>query len=57
MLGVVLLGSIGSALTFLNVSTYWEKAIQGGIILAAIAIRMKKNYRERDANAIDALPG
>lgn len=57
VLGVVLLGSIGTALTFLNVSTYWEKAIQGGIILAAIAIRMKKNYRERDANAIDALPG
>jgi rhamnose transport system permease protein len=36
LLGVILLGSIGPALTFLGVNPYWEKAIQGGIILAAI---------------------
>jgi rhamnose transport system permease protein len=36
VLGVVLLGVIGPALTFLGVSAYWERAIQGGIILAAL---------------------
>jgi rhamnose transport system permease protein len=38
LIGVVLLGTIGTALTFLGASPYWEKAIQGGIILAAVAI-------------------
>jgi len=38
VLGVVLMGAIGPALTFLGVNAYWEKAIQGGIILAAIVI-------------------
>jgi len=37
LLGVVLLGGIGPALTFLGVSAYWERAIQGGIILVAVA--------------------
>lgn len=36
ILGVVLLGMIGPALTFLGVNAYWERAIQGGIILAAL---------------------
>jgi len=36
VLGVVLLGAIGPALTFLGVSAYWERAIQGGIILGAV---------------------
>jgi rhamnose transport system permease protein len=38
LLGVVLLGAIGPALTFLGVSAYWERAIQGAIILAAVAV-------------------
>lgn len=38
LLGVVLLGLIGPALTFLGVSAYWERAIQGGIILTAVAV-------------------
>jgi rhamnose transport system permease protein len=37
LLGVVLLGAIGPALTFIGVSAYWERAIQGAIILAAVA--------------------
>ena len=37
VLGVVLLGAIGPALTFLGVSAYWERAIQGVIILIAVA--------------------
>jgi rhamnose transport system permease protein len=38
LLGVILLGMIGPALTFLGISAYWERAIQGGIILTAVAI-------------------
>jgi rhamnose transport system permease protein len=37
LLGVVLLGAIGPALTFLGVSAYWEHAVQGAIVLAAVA--------------------
>ena len=37
LLGVILLGAIGPALTFLGISAYWEKAIQGAIILMAVA--------------------
>jgi rhamnose transport system permease protein len=37
LLGVILLGAIGPALTFLGVSAYWERAVQGAIILAAVA--------------------
>jgi rhamnose transport system permease protein len=38
VLGVILLGVIGPALTFLGVSPYWERSAQGAIILAAVAI-------------------
>jgi rhamnose transport system permease protein len=38
MLGVILLGIIGPALTFLGFSAYWERAIQGAIILSAVGI-------------------
>src|SRR5688572_3134694 len=37
LLGVILLSAIGPALTFLGVSAYWERAIHGLIILAAVA--------------------
>lgn len=37
LIGVALLGTIGTALTFLGVNPFWEKALQGAIILAAIA--------------------
>ena len=36
LIGVALLGTIGTALTFLNINPFWEKAIQGLIILAAL---------------------
>jgi rhamnose transport system permease protein len=38
LLGVILLGAIGPALTFIGVSAYWERAAQGGIILIAVAL-------------------
>jgi rhamnose transport system permease protein len=37
LMGVILLGTIGPALTFLGINAYWEKAIQGAIILAAVS--------------------
>jgi rhamnose transport system permease protein len=37
LIGVALLGTIGTAVTFLGVNPFWEKAIQGAIILAALA--------------------
>jgi len=36
LIGVLLLGCIGPALTYAGVNAYWEKAIQGVIILAAV---------------------
>ncbi|MEO8078767.1 MAG: ABC transporter permease, partial [Acidobacteriota bacterium] len=45
LLGVVLLGAIGPALTFLGVSAYWERALQGAIILAAVAVDALRDRR------------
>lgn len=36
LIGVALLGTVGTALTFLGINAFWEKAIQGVIILAAL---------------------
>lgn len=49
-IGVALLGTIGTALTFLGINPFWEKAIQGAIILAALVAdvvlgRLEKNGR------------
>ena len=38
LIGVLLLGSIGPALTFLGGSSYLEKAIQGALILATVLL-------------------
>lgn len=45
LFGVALLGSIGTALVFLNVPPQWEKAIQGVFILLAVA--SDSLYREK----------
>jgi rhamnose transport system permease protein len=47
VLGVILLGAIGPALTFLGVSAYWEQALQGAIILAAIVVEVIRERAER----------
>jgi rhamnose transport system permease protein len=39
VLGVALLGGIGPALTFLSANPYWERALQGVIVLAAVGLR------------------
>jgi rhamnose transport system permease protein len=38
LLGVLLLASVGPALVFLGVNSYWERALHGAIVLAAVAI-------------------
>jgi rhamnose transport system permease protein len=55
LLGVVLLGAIGPALTFLGVSAYWERALQGAIILAAVTIDALRERRSFHA-AVAAAP-
>jgi len=47
LMGVVLLGVIGPALTFAGVSAYWEKAIHGIIILVAVASDARQTIRSR----------
>lgn len=49
LLGVVLLGMIGPALTFLGISAYWERALQGAIILTAVAIDALRSRTEKHA--------
>lgn len=52
LIGVLFLGSIGTALVFLRAESYWEKAIQGAIILVAVAsdaINLRK--KKPDAGA------
>jgi rhamnose transport system permease protein len=52
VLGVILLGAIGPALTFLGVSPYWERAIQGAIILAAVAVEAVRAGLERNERTL-----
>jgi rhamnose transport system permease protein len=54
VLGVALLGAIGTGLTFLGVSAYWERAIQGAIILAAILLETFRRVPRRTAVAAHA---
>jgi len=48
----VLLGMIGPALTFVGVSAYWERAIQGGIILLAIIVDAIRARSGKYANLV-----
>jgi rhamnose transport system permease protein len=47
ILGVILMGAIGPALTFLGVSAYWERALQGAIILAAVVVEVIRERAEK----------
>ena len=58
LLGVILLGIISPALTYLGFSAYWERALQGLIILSAVAFdavrsrlgaRLRGDFAERTA--------
>jgi len=59
LIGVALLGTIGTALTFVGINPFWEKAIQGAIILAALVSdvllgRLEKNGKFGIAGAAAA---
>jgi rhamnose transport system permease protein len=47
LIGVLLLGSISPALTFLGVNPYWSKAIQGGIILITVFLDALASHRQK----------
>lgn len=56
LIGVALLGTVGTALTYLGINPFWEKAIQGAIILIALVSdvalgRLEKNGRSNIAGA------
>lgn len=56
LIGVALLGTVGTALTYLGINPFWEKAIQGAIILIALVSdvalgRLEKNGRSNLAGA------
>jgi len=54
VLGVVLLSAIGPALTYLGISAYWEQALQGAIILAAITIDALRARAEKRGASLAA---
>ena len=54
MLGLLLLGVIGPALTFLGLSAYWERAIEGGIILAAVSMDAVRVRSRKYADIVGA---
>jgi rhamnose transport system permease protein len=47
LLGVALLGAIGPALTFLGTEAHWERALQGLVILVAVAADALETRRRR----------
>src|SRR5918998_1486956 len=47
LIGAGLLGTIGTALTFLGINPFWEKAIQGAIILAALVSDVALGHLDR----------
>ncbi len=46
-IGVILLGSIGPALTYLGTNPFWEKAIQGAIILLTVLFDAALRHRKK----------
>ena len=54
MLGLLLLGVIGPALTFLGFSAYWERAIEGAIILVAVSMDAVRVPSRKHADAAAA---
>jgi rhamnose transport system permease protein len=55
LIGAALLGTIGTALTFLGVNPFWEKAIQGAVILAALGSDVALERLEHHVRRIAAV--
>jgi rhamnose transport system permease protein len=51
LLGVLLLGTISPALVFLGADAAWTKAVQGAIILIAVALEVLKRKRRKNVGA------
>jgi rhamnose transport system permease protein len=47
LLGVALLGCLGPALVYLGINPYWEKAIQGAIILLTVPLEAFLTHRRQ----------
>ena len=47
LLGVALLGCLGPSLVYLGINPFWEKAIQGGIILFTVPLEALLTHRRR----------
>lgn len=47
VLGVLILGAIGSALTFLSIGTVWQGFVTGSAINIAVAIDALQNRQRR----------
>jgi rhamnose transport system permease protein len=47
LLGVVLMLTIGTSLTYLGIEAFWEKAVQGAIILAAVIVNALSGSEKR----------
>jgi rhamnose transport system permease protein len=56
LLGVVLLGVIGTAMTYVGISPFWAKAIQGLIILAALVADALLARLERHGSVFGRAP-
>ena len=56
LIGVALLGTIGTALTFVGINPFWEKAIQGAIILTALVSDVALGRLERNGKSSIAGP-
>jgi rhamnose transport system permease protein len=57
LIGVALLGSIAPALTYLQLSPYWGKAIQGAIILLTVLFDALAARSERKGGWASARAG
>jgi rhamnose transport system permease protein len=61
LIGAALLGTIGTALTFAGINPFWEKAIQGAIILAAlvsdVALQQIERLRSERMRVAFGVPG
>jgi rhamnose transport system permease protein len=55
LVGVALLGTIGTALTYVGINPFWEQAIQGAIILTALAADLILGRLERHVHVPGAL--
>jgi rhamnose transport system permease protein len=56
LIGVLLLGTIGTAMTYVGISPFWAKAIQGLIILAALVADATHARLERHGSLLRRAP-